>query len=812
MVLAGLLAVLAIGFLVSNVARELKALQYAQSDTQEWSLAQTEVEFLEFLNAVTAFAPPPEQVKTRFDLLYSRIDTIEQAPIYQIMRDDPQFMVSLIQVRLFLNTAAPIVDLPEPAFINQQSSLAALATQIRPTIRALSSKGAALLAHQADRQRNALAFTVVQLAVSSLIFIAALGTSIAYLVRLNGQNIQRQKAQTEIATRMNTVIDTSLDGIIVSDDAGIVIEFSKAAEAIFGYSATEAVGRDLGDLIVPDKHRRAHDAGMTRMQNGGVYRVVGSGRMRIDAMRKDKSIFPVELSIQTAALNARRIYIAFLRDVSSVVAAEQDLVKARDAALAGEQLKTDFLATMSHEIRTPLNGLLGNMSLMQDTTLCAKQTRYMRNMETSGRLLMRHISNVLDITRYDAGKLPINLVPMNVSILVQDIIDTQAAMAEVSSTRLQWAWVGPKRDWVLSDPDRVQLVLINLISNAVKFTRDGDVRVTAELMTDPNYANHIRFRVKDTGPGMTRELANRIFDDFVTGNAAYDRDVGGTGLGLGIAKRFVAALGGTISVTTQLGEGSLFDVILPMPQADAPAPPAIPAAAVICDTALTVLIVDDNDINRIVAREMLEAAGHRVTEAANGKAAVKLAADTRFDVIFMDISMPEMDGRTAARHLREGDGHSKNTPIVALTAHALPEDQDSFAADGMAATLTKPLTRHSLLAALRLANVPTNDISQDKDALYRSKTYAKLQARFIAETDRFVAWAQTSGLSLADLGEEAHKAAGSAATFQAIGLSNVLQTITAGARTGDTNAVGAALKRLPTVWQNTKSDMTSCDA
>jgi PAS domain S-box-containing protein len=802
-VLAGLIALLAIGFLASNVAREMQLLRSAQSDNAQWSLAQTEVEFLDFANATATFQEPPARIRRRFDIFYSRIQTIENAQVYASLRKSAHFMDHLADTRSFLNEAVQIIDLPDAQLIDRKDDLHASVQNARSTIRGLSNAGLSIFAVNADQQRAAVAMTVAQLAIALIIFIAALGTSIVYLNRLNAQNIMRERAQKEIATRMNTVIETSLDGVIVSDDQGIVIEFSRAAEAIFGYTAAEALGQSVGDLIIPEHHRTSHQDGMARLHNGGAHHVVGAGRMQMEAMRKAGQHFPVELSIQVADYHNRKIYIAFLRDISNAVAVEQDLVTARDAALAGEKLKTDFLTTMSHEIRTPLNGLLGNLSLMKDTKLSAQQNRYMHNMETSGRLLMGHISDVLDITRYDVGKLPINIGPMNISILLQDIIDNQSAMAETAGTTLTWGWIGAPRDWVLSDPDRVQIIIINLISNAVKFTRGGSVAVTADVIKTHPHKDHIRFCITDTGPGIPPDFTKHIFDDFVTGNAAYDRDVGGTGLGLGITKRFVTALGGYINVESTLGKGSTFEVILPMPAAD-----GTTDGSDVSNTPqtkpLSILLIDDNDINRIVAREMLETAGHTVSEAPNGKVGVQVANHTQFDLILMDISMPVMDGRTATRHIKTGHGKSADAPIVALTAHAMPEDQLNFAADGMVATLTKPLTKHSLLGVLNMAHMDSA-ARDDISPLYRSKSYAKLWDRFIAETDSFVDWSQTPDLTLPAIADQAHKTAGSAATFQVVAFSERLKSIAVSCRAGDQSAVTDQLAALPSAWNKTKA-------
>ena len=803
-VLAGLVAIGAIAWLATNVAREMQVLRSAQSDNAQWSLAQTEVEFLDFVNAVSNAKEDPANIRRRFDIFYSRIQTIEVARVYATLRENEGFGLFLNHARAYLDKAVTIVDLPNGDLMARQDELKALTNEARVTIRSLSNQGLSIFAINADTQRAAVAFTIAQLALALAVIIGALAFAIAYLNRLNAQNILRERAQSEIAARMNAIIETSLDGVIVSDAAGGIIEYNQAAESIFGFTRDEVTGTDITQMI---KRLRLPFQTQTDTQKQTRHHIVGAGRLRTDGIHKDGTIFPLELSIETAQSNRNTIYIAFLRDVSSAVIAEQELVTARDAALAGEKLKTDFLTTMSHEIRTPLNGLLGSLSLIQDTELSPQQDRYIHSMETSGRLLMSHISDVLDITRYDAGRLPINIISMNLSILLQDIIDSQVAAAQTSQTTLSWDWLGPTRDWVLSDPDRVQLILMNLIGNAVKFTQGGAVKVTARVLTGGGFNDQVEVRVTDTGPGIAPNVLDHIFDDFVTGNPAYDREVGGTGLGLSIAKRFVTALGGSIDVYSTLGVGSTFYVILPMPKAAPQTSYETPAWQVKSQHQLSILLVEDNDINRIVATEMLRAAGHAVDEAHNGHIGVQMAAAKRFDLIFMDISMPVMDGRTATRNIRQGGGKSAKTPIVALTAHAMEEDQLAFERDGMVATLTKPLSKQGLFEIIRHT---TQSRPFDRNAdLFETTEFGNLTARFIAEIEKFLNWAKDDNPTCKNLAEQAHKMAGSAATFQTQNLAASLSALASMARLDEQEAIDAILADLPRIWSESKDALNA---
>ena len=330
---------------------------------------------------------------------------------------------------------------------------------------------------------------------------------------------------------------------------------------------------------------------------------------------------------------------------------------------------------------------------------------------------------------------------------------------------------------------------------------------------------HLRIEITDTGPGISEDLATRIFDDFVTGNTAHDREVGGTGLGLSIAKRFVASLGGTIGVDSVVGQGSTFWIHLPVTSAQVPQDtrPIMPDKHL--SRPLKVLLVEDNEINRIVAREMIEVEGHLVTLASDGREGVERSQAETFDLIFMDISMPVMDGRVATRTIRAGGGASANTPIIALTANAVAEEQEDFKTDGMNGLLTKPLSRSALRDAL-LTHQPiapadvASPISHDHNAETRAAlgevAFVKLRGRFVNEVEDLIDWLQTDEkLDYIEVAARSHKVAGSASVFGATQLNDALKALETGAKAGDYAKVERIVFGLGGTWQDTKAALLS---
>ncbi|MGJ8624916.1 MAG: ATP-binding protein [Yoonia sp.] len=817
--LAGLVALAAIILLAMNVTREIRLLGSARSDNVQWSLVQSQVEFLEFRREVDSEPVNLSALRQEFDIFYSRVSTIREASVFQNLRGTPVAGQHLEDLVTFLDTAVELIDAPDAELLDQMPELSALAQRADPVVRALSTSGLEVFARSSDALRKEVTRTLIQLAVALVGLIAVLMVSVIFLNRLNASIFRREREKSQTRTRMQIVMSTSLDGVIVCDSNGTILNFSPAAEEIFDRVESDVLGMDIGRVIVPEHLRGLHDAGMQRMRDQGEKRVVGKGRVQLEAMRRDGSIFPAELAIQTAVTDSGEdIFIAFLRDITQRVAAQAELVEARDKALAGEKLKTDFLSTMSHEIRTPLNGLLGNMSLLRDTELDEKQSRFVGYMETSGRLLMSHISDVLDITRYDAGKLNTKIEPVNVKHLVQDIVDNQRGTASKNETSISWDWTGEQIDWVFSDYDRLQHVMINLIGNAVKFTRRGKVKVVIQT-SGPADELELLIRITDTGPGMSEDLAVRVFDDFVTGNTAYDRDVGGTGLGLSIAKRFVHAMGGEIGVDSVLGEGSTFWVKLPVKQAQAPDLIEDKPKTYEAGRSMNILLVEDNEINRMVAREMLQSEGHTVVEAHDGRQGVEAANATVYDLILMDISMPVLDGRHATREIRDGNGPCRDATIIALTANAMMEEQQKFLADGMNGILTKPLSRNALRNLLgetessmsepHSSVIDLKHVTETKDAL-GEENFIKLLARFVGEVEELKAWlVSDAAQDFLEIGARSHKVAGSAAVFGAIELRDTLKGIETAAKLGDQKTIASRTTELGDIWAQTKAELSA---
>jgi signal transduction histidine kinase len=389
--------------------------------------------------------------------------------------------------------------------------------------------------------------------------------------------------------------------------------------------------------------------------------------------------------------------------------ANTSLLQAKEAAEAANLAKSQFLAMMSHEIRTPMNGVLGSLDLLRHSKLTDHQRHLVRTAASSGMSLMDILNDVLDHSKIEAGKLGLSHASMSIHATVAAVVALFRANAEGKGLALSLDLEPEVDDWVIGDAQRLKQVIANLIGNSIKFTERGRISVEVAALPAAEGRAKVRFQVSDTGVGIPHDAMPRLFQPFHQASSSSDhRRLGGTGLGLAISQRIVEAMGGRIEVDSAVGRGSRFWFTLDFEVDPAVVHIAQPDSALgglDADQAMAgdVLIVEDNDVNRMIAREAVTSLGLNVFEATDGSEALQFLERQPVDLVLMDCLMPVMDGYITAQEIRKREAElgMPRVPIVALTANAYDEDAARSRAAGMDGHLAKPYTRAQLKATLR---------------------------------------------------------------------------------------------------------------
>ncbi len=409
---------------------------------------------------------------------------------------------------------------------------------------------------------------------------------------------------TDVDTSILAAIaESSLDALITIDSDSHILEFGPAAEKLFGYQRNEVMGKSVADIVIPPRLRQAHHDGMKKYLKTGEGPVLNN-RVEVPAIRRDGSEFEAELTVVPIAAGSRKLFTAFIRDISARKAQEAEMTRAREAAEAASEAKSRFLAHMSHELRSPLNAVLGSVDLMLDSPLAPDQRIYAQTARDSGRALLGLIEDVLDFSRIESGTMELRSEPIDITPLIAGLMESAALKANARKLEVA-CYVAPDVPHVVQgDAGRLRQILANFLDNAIKFTDHGGVGL--EVSIADKASSTLCFAVEDTGAGIANERRERLFQEFTQADQGSTAEKGGVGLGLAIVKRLVEAMGGTLGLASELGQGSRFWVELPLPVIRER------HGALELGTGKTVLLITTNPIVRRITKRQIEAMGFTV--------------------------------------------------------------------------------------------------------------------------------------------------------------------------------------------------------
>jgi PAS domain S-box-containing protein len=521
------------------------------------------------------------------------------------------------------------------------------------------------------------------------------GTPLYYIAHITNisQNKVAERELRETVERYKSLKKYNHDAIISLDLEGHIINGNAMAEQLTGYCIQEMAGLNFSTFIGSQNLKRILSEFISEE----------SIENNVDKIKhKDGHFIDVLTTLAPIIINNKNMgFYVIAKDIT----AQHKLMVAMETADNANKAKSDFLAMMSHEIRTPMNGILGMADLLLETEhLDAEQLDYIEIIRKSGNSLLAIINDILDFSKIESGKAVLNDQPFDVRQCVQETLSVFSTITNEKKLEITWSISSEVPAILIGDEQKLKQVLMNLIGNAIKFTFVGGISVSVRTLMNKLGTVYLEFVVKDSGIGIPLDMINRLFAPFSQLDNSIDRKFEGTGLGLAITKRLVEMMDGDVWVEPTEDLGSTFKFTVALRHEANPHVPMVedrPVHQEKTAVSLNILVAEDNEINQLVLKKMLEIQGHSVRVVENGKEVIHAASHKRYDIIFMDVLMPEMNGLEATKMIKEMFPPEQCPIIIAVTAHALVGDRENCMAAGMDDYVSKPITSQKILEVIQ---------------------------------------------------------------------------------------------------------------
>ncbi|MGB0631384.1 MAG: ABC transporter substrate binding protein [Alphaproteobacteria bacterium] len=547
---------------------------------------------------------------------------------------------------------------------------------------------------------------------------------IVFLVRTNRRRKQAELAMRDTQSRLSAFLDNSPSVMLIKDREHRIVMANARYLSLHNVTLDDIIGKRGGSTLSEAEREKMEQADQQVMdsaipttstlevtQQGGSKRYYNVSKFPVfDADGMVSGIGTINTDISQIHEHEEQLELA--RAEAEVIAAE---------AQVANKAKSEFLASMSHEIRTPLNGVLGMATLLLDSELSEDQKTQVETIRSSGGLLLSLLNDILDLSKIEAGKMELEDIDFDTRELLKSVADLWAPKAYAAGIEYSERFDGLTSPILRTDPTRISQILFNFLSNALKFTKAGSVTISVSQSVVDADKIETRFEVRDTGGGIDSDVLPNLFQKFEQADTSITRKHGGTGLGLAISKQLAEAMGGAIGAESHPGQGSTFWFTIVCPEGTTGSVHTLHETEGADQAAefrqLRILIAEDNDVNQKVITALLARGGHHIDIVGNGIEAVSAVVRGEYDVVLMDVQMPEMDGVTATRRIREMQGAQSQIPIIALTANAMKGDAEKYRAAGMSDYVSKPIEREKLQAAiLRQCGTPVDIREPDMTA------------------------------------------------------------------------------------------------